>query len=111
MKTKYLSHKLTEKIEVNREQAAEILSDLKRYTAAFPNLHQDDTLSSLKEKSIFLYNHVFMAEDFKMALETEETFNFFTKNSKKIGNSFDKKKFSRNLAGNGGNFISWKTKK
>ncbi|EHO19481.1 hypothetical protein HMPREF9466_01412 [Fusobacterium necrophorum subsp. funduliforme 1_1_36S] len=53
MKTKYLSHKLTEKIEVNREQAAEILSDLKRYTAAFPNLHQDDTLSSLKEKSIF----------------------------------------------------------
>lgn len=84
MKTKYLSHKLTEKIEVNREQAAEILSDLKRYTAAFPNLHQDDTLSLLKEKSIFLYNHVFMAEDFKMALETEETLIFLQKIVKKL---------------------------
>lgn len=73
MKTKYLPHELTEKIEVNREQAAEILSDLKRCTAIFHNLHENDILSLMKEKSIFLYNHTFMAKNFEMALEMEES--------------------------------------
>ncbi|HEY4533599.1 MAG TPA: zeta toxin family protein [Fusobacterium sp.] len=73
MKTKYLPHELTEKIEVNREQAAEILSDLKRCTAVFHNLHENDILSLMKEKSIFLYNHAFMAKNFEMALEMEES--------------------------------------
>src|SRR3712207_3562525 len=84
MKKNTFSHELTEKIEVNREQAAEILSDLNRRIAGIPTLASCDLIFSMKDKTINLYNNTFMAENLEVATETEEFLCFLQKMLKQV---------------------------